>query len=142
MTTERYEQVQTVNDDGNIRSRRVVEYRPDLRQVMVTRVSWLLWLLAGVAGILLTFRFVLQALAADATNGFVNLVYGLTDGLVTPFEGIVTLTPLANGGVVDVAAVIALFIVMLVTAVVVALIRIVFGAPAGRRNVTTVENRD
>src|SRR5690606_28586111 len=115
MATERKEQVKVVKDAGFERRQRVVEYAPETRTVILSRVSKLLWLLTIIGSGLLGFRFGLKLIASNPINGFVNFIYSITDVLVAPFNGIVN-TPAANNGAqVDVAALIAIVVYILAT---------------------------
>src|SRR5579862_8748943 len=51
---------------------------------VVTRV---IWLAAGIITLLLAFRFVLAALAANPGNGFVNFIYKVSHPFAAPFFG-------------------------------------------------------
>ncbi len=51
-------------------------------------VSRVVWLVAGVIILLLAFRFVLSALAANPANAFVNFIYNASHPFVAPFFGI------------------------------------------------------
>ena len=46
------------------------------------------WFVTGLIEILLAFRFVLKLFAANPVNGFVNLIYSITNILTAPFDSI------------------------------------------------------
>lgn len=46
------------------------------------------WFVTGLIEILLAFRFVLKLFAANPVNGFVNLIYSITNVLTAPFDSI------------------------------------------------------
>lgn len=48
----------------------------------------IIWLIAGIITILLSFRFVLALLGANPNNGFVDFIYSLSQPFVAPFFGI------------------------------------------------------
>ncbi|MBX4190914.1 YggT family protein [Candidatus Saccharibacteria bacterium] len=50
-------------------------------------LSQIIWFVAGVITVLLAFRFVLTALAANPANGFVNFIYDVSHPLAAPFFG-------------------------------------------------------
>jgi hypothetical protein len=50
-------------------------------------VSRIIWLAAGVITLLLAFRFILAALAANPANGFVNFIYTVSHPFAAPFFG-------------------------------------------------------
>lgn len=139
MASERKEQVRVVKDGGYERRQRVVEVAPSTQDVLVARISKLLWLLAAIVTALLAFRFGLKLIAANPANGFVNFMYSITDVLVAPFNGIVNTPAYTGGTIIDIAALIAMLVYILAAWALVALIRILFTSTQRRRRVTTVE---
>jgi uncharacterized protein YggT (Ycf19 family) len=113
MAVERKEQVQVVRGDGYEHQNRVVEFAPSNRQIIGSRVSELLGLLTTVIVGLISFRFVLMLLATNVQNGFVDLIYDITEPLVSPFVGIVNTIPFNSGAVIDFAALIAIVVYVL-----------------------------
>lgn len=141
MTLERNEHVQVIEGDGYARRQRVVEYKPEAQAIFVSRFTKFMWLVASILTALITFRFVLKMLAANPTNGFVDLMYKLTDVLVMPFIGIVGTPALGNGGVIDMPSVFAIVVYGLITAAIVTLFRILFASTSGSRQVSTIERQ-
>lgn len=90
--------------------------------VTVTRV---LMLILTVLEVLLLARFTLKLLGANIGQPLVNGLYGITDPLVRPFQGIF---PEPSAGVViDIAALMAILFLFLVAALIVALVRALAG---------------
>lgn len=58
------------------------------KRKVIFRAYQLIWYVLGVVEVLLAFRFGLRLLGASFGSPFVQLIYGLTDGLVGPFRGI------------------------------------------------------
>ncbi|MEP6986618.1 MAG: YggT family protein, partial [Chloroflexota bacterium] len=108
MAQQKRERVEVIRGDGIERRQRVVETAPTGRRVFVSRFSQFLWLVVSVIVILLAIRFAFVMINANAATGFVNFIYGATDGLVSPFKNIVT-TP-----GFDMASIIAIFVYMIV----------------------------
>jgi hypothetical protein len=54
----------------------------------VSKVTQIIWYIAGVLIALLLVRAVLAVLGANLDNGFANFIYALTDPLVAPFRGL------------------------------------------------------
>src|SRR5512140_1978730 len=71
------------------------------RQVLLTRVSQLIWLAGGFLMALLGIRFILKLIAANPTNPFALVVYKFTDLFLWPFFGL-TITPQSNGIVLEI----------------------------------------
>lgn len=90
-----------------------------------TRVVTLLF---TVLEVLLLVRFAMKLLGANATQPLVSALYGITEPLVRPFQGIFSQT---NQPVVfDLPALLAILFLFLVAALVVALVRAVAGRNA------------
>lgn len=51
-------------------------------------IEYLIYFIFGFLEILLAFRFIFKLTGANASSGFVNLIYDLTGIFVLPFEGI------------------------------------------------------
>lgn len=80
---------------------------------------------------LLLTRFALLLLGANASQGLVAFVYGITDPLVRPFQGIFGQPE--GPPMVDVAAILAVLFFLLVGALVVAGVRAATGRRTGPR---------
>ena len=92
--------------------------------VVFTRV---LMLIFTVLEVLLILRFTLKLLGANIGQPLVAGLYGLTEPLVRPFQGIFP-EPRA-GVVIDIAALMAVLFLLLVAALIVALVRAIAGRP-------------
>jgi hypothetical protein len=100
-------------------------------RVAVSRVAQLIWLMFGVLEALIGLRIVLKLIAANPANPFANLVYTFTDLFLWPFAGL-TITPSAQGMVLEIPAIIAMFVYALVGWVIVKLVWLLFYQPATR----------
>jgi hypothetical protein len=68
-----------------------------------------LWLMIGALEALLALRVILKLMAANPSNAFASLIYGLSDLFVWPFAGL-TATPSAMGIVVEIPTIIAMVV--------------------------------
>lgn len=141
MTLERNEHVEVIKDGGYARRQRVVEYKPETRQILVSRISKLVWFITTVLTGLIAFRFGLKMLAANPANGFTDAIYKITDALVAPFVGIVGTPTFGQGAIVDIPSIFAIVVYILITAAFITLFRIVFSGTNGTRRVSTVERQ-
>ena len=91
----------------------------------VTRVVTLLF---TVLEVLLLLRFVLKLMGANANQPLVSGLYGVTEPLVRPFQGI--FPEPAGPPVLDLAALLAVVFFFLIAALVVALVRAITVARA------------
>ena len=91
----------------------------------VTRVVTLLF---TVLEVLLLLRFVLKLMGANANQPLVSGLYGVTEPLVRPFQGI--FPEPAGPPVLDLAALLAVVFFFLIAALIVALVRAITSARA------------
>lgn len=66
----------------------------DHQQNVAERV---IWYIAGIVLVLLSFRFVLALLGANATNGFANFIYTTSHPFVSPFFSLFNYRNYMNG---------------------------------------------
>ena len=144
MATEHKEEVRVIRDEGFERRQRIVEHTPSTRREIVSRISQFVWLIVAVIVVLLAFRFALMLLAANPSNAFASIIYGITNVLVAPFTTLLQTPVFQGGSVVDVASIVAMVVYILVAWVFLQLFRILFDDTSGFRRVKTVrrENLD
>lgn len=89
-------------------------------------------LLFGILTVLIALRIILLLLGANAGNGLVDFIYGVTEPFVAPFRGIFSFDQVSPNGsnVLDVGAVVALIGWLLIEALILAILRV---AEPGRR---------
>jgi len=95
------------------------------QRAFIVRLTELVWLLFGILEALIGLRVFLKLIAANPNNPFAALVYNASTLFVWPFSGL-TVTPAAEGMVLDIPSVIAMLVYALVAWVIVRLIWIVF----------------
>ena len=88
------------------------------------RAAQIIYTIGGIVIVLILIRAVLELLAANAGAGFTSFIYGLTDPLVAPFQGVFA-TPRSNGSVLDLAAILAIIVYAALTWVVARLVELV-----------------
>jgi len=94
------------------------------QRAFIVRLTELVWLLFGILEALIGLRVFLKLIAANPNNPFAALVYNASTLFVWPFSGL-TVTPAAEGMVLDIPSVIAMLVYALVAWVIVRLIWIV-----------------
>ena len=133
-TPERQEQeeVVQVHEDGHYEERvRVAENVNAARRTAIARVTGLIYLMFSALEALLGLRVLLKLMAANPDNAFARLIYGLSEPFVWPFQGL-TVTPAAQGIVLEIHSIFAIFVYALVGWGIVRLIWLVFYWPATR----------
>jgi len=104
------------------------------QRTFIVRLTQLVWLLFGILEALIGLRVVLRLIAANPASPFARLVYSASNLFVWPFAGL-TRTPAAEGMVLDIPSIIAMFVYALIAWAIVRLIWIVLDRPV---NPTTV----
>jgi len=98
------------------------------QRVFTWKLTQLIWLAFGLLEALIALRVVLRLIAANPGNPFARLIYDLSYVFVWPFLGL-TRTPSANGSVLEISSLIAMFVYALVAWALVQLVWIVFDRP-------------
>ncbi len=138
-TVERQDQVSVEEVGGYQRRRRVVRDVNAERRYVLRKVSQVIWLLFTVLELLIGLRVVLKLIAADPNNPFANFIYRVTSIFLQPFFGL-TATPAAGGVVLEVPAIVAMFVYALIGWLLVRLIWLLFYHP-GDAVVSTYEKQ-
>jgi hypothetical protein len=134
---DRQEQVRVHQHGAYEHQTQVVENHDLERRGAISRVTQLIWLFTGILVAAISLRFVLKLMAANPANPFADLVYSFTDLFLWPFAGL-TVTPSAEGMVLEIPALIAIFVYTLVGWVIVRLVWLLFYQPTAR-SVRTVQ---
>jgi len=126
----------SVEQEGSYEYReRIVEDIGAERRQNVSRVAQFVWLLFGILEALISLRIVFKLIAANPENAFVIFVYSITEPFLWPFFGI-TATPAAEGHVLEITSLIAMFVYALLGWIVVRIIWVLFYRPSSRRVIT------
>src|SRR5262245_57043025 len=69
-------------------------------------LAWIVYTLLGIVDVLIIIRVLFKALAANTDADFTRFVYGVTEPLVAPFQGIFGTPHASNGGVFELSSVV------------------------------------
>jgi hypothetical protein len=108
---------------------------PTDQRVFTFKLTQLVWLLFGLLEALIALRVGLKLIGANPGNPFAALVYNLSAVFLWPFFGL-TGTPAANGMVLEVPSIIAMFVYALVAWAIASLVWLILYRP---RESTTVQ---
>lgn len=121
-------------DDTRVVEREVVREQPAYvnQNVAATdpgplsMVKRIVSLLFGILVVLIGLRILLLLVVANQSNAIVDFIYSVTEPLVAPFRGILSLDTVTPGGnsVFDVAALVALIGWVLIYALIMAILRL------------------
>jgi len=92
------------------------------------KISQFIWLGFGVLEGLIGLRILLKLIAANPQSPFANLIYEVTKPFLAPFVGL-TPTPAANGVMLEIHSIVALFVYALLSVLIERLIWIIFSRP-------------
>jgi len=123
--------------EGYERQTQVVKDLNAQRRWFVSRLAQLIWLLFGILEVLIGLRVLLKLIAANPINPFAALVYAFTNLFLWPFNGL-TVAPSFDGFVLEIPAIIGMFVYALVGWVIVRLFWLIFYNPTAR-TVRTIE---
>ena len=76
----------------------------------IARVIRIVYFLFGVLEVLLGLRIVLHMLAANPSNGFAALVYGITEPFTFLFSTLFANPAFGNGGVLELTTIVAMVV--------------------------------
>lgn len=137
---DREEQVSVQKHAGYEHQRQVVENVDASRRTTISRITQLIWLFLGILEAVIGLRVLLKLIAANPENPLARLVYGFSDLFLWPFKGL-TIEPSAQGMVLEIPAIIAMFVYALIGWALVRLVWLLFYQPASR-SVRTVEREN
>ena len=97
--------------DTNIRRQTVQSSERASSRVVLQRI---VYYVAGVIVVLLTFRIVLQLLAANQGSAFVDFIYGFSGFFAWPLYGIFSYQPTYGQSIFEISSVVAIIVYALV----------------------------
>ena len=110
--------------DNSSSTDRRSQVHTEVRTPIETVLERIVWFVFGAIDVLIAVRFVLELLGANAQAGFVQLVYGLSDLFMAPFNAIFSTQRFA-GSRLEWSALVAMAIYALIAWGLVMLIRAV-----------------
>ncbi len=138
---EEHEQVKTRYSGGYEHSQRIVEDLGAERRQDVFRLVQLIWLVFGTLEALIGLRVLLKLLAANPSNPFAQAIYAFSHLFLWPFEGL-TVSPSLDGMVLEIPAIIAMFVYALVAWGLARFVWILFARWRARQVVVYERRRD
>lgn len=101
------------------------------RRLGTDQLNRIVLAILGILEIGLGLRFVLKLIAANASSGFADFIYGVTKPLTAPFAGLVG-TPASGGVVLEITTLIAMAVYALFVWILLQLIAIVMARSSAR----------
>jgi len=136
----RNERQDVVTDDGTVVGQDIgtaaMVDRVEARRSSADWISGVISFVIAVIAILIAIRLVLKLLAASTESSFTNFVYGITNPLVGPFQGILGTPASGNGSVFELSSLLAIAIYLLVGWLLTRLVQLVLDRPTNGVSVT------
>lgn len=107
LAVDRREETLITQQPGYAATEQVVHDIAAERRMRFFYLTRILWGSMVLLQILLTFRFFLRLIAANADSGFAMLIYGITGLFTAPFHGLIA-TPTPGGAPFEVTTLIAM----------------------------------
>lgn len=134
-----YEEIETTPRGVVAERETIVESPAAETSRFVYRINQLLWLICCVIEALIALRVLLKLIGANPNSFFASFIYSLTDLFLWPFAEL-TASPAYNGMVLEIPAIIAMFVIALATWLLTSLIWILF-RPTSSRSVRVYRSR-
>ena len=132
-----------VHDEAVAREDEVVSAAPgpwDVARGWIRVLAALLGVALVAVETAIGFRLAFLLGNANATNGFVDFIYDVTDPLVEPFQGIIA-NEAVDGGILEPASLIAMAVYFVAAALLIAAILVLTSGPSGGQRVVTSRSR-
>jgi YggT family protein len=137
-TPDRRESVYVTESDAHERRERVVTDAAAERRNVAYSITQLIWLFFGIVIGLIFLRVLLMLIGANPASPFAGFIYDITNVFLWPFFGL-TATPSVGNLVLDIPALIAMFVYYLVAWAIAKLVRVLVYRPATSHTVETYD---
>lgn len=94
------------------------------------KATQVIWLLLGLLEGLIALRIIFKMMGVNAANAFANLLYGVTDLFLFPFNNLIR-NPSAGNMVLEVSSLIAMIVYLLIGWALVRIVYVAFYRPRG-----------
>jgi len=124
----RDQKVYVQHRDGYEKRTRTTENPNAERRAAVSKAANIIWWLVAAVEILIGLRVLLKLLAANPGNPIAMLIYTISEFFLWPFWGL-TITPAAQGMVLEIPSLIAMVVYALLGWLIVRLVWVIFYHP-------------
>ena len=131
VSVDRREETVTTQQPGFASTEQVTRDVAAERRQGMDQVNQIMYTILGILEIVLGLRLVLKLIAANASSGFADFIYGITGPFIAPFTGLVG-TPTSGGTILEITTLIAMAVYALLFWIVLQVIAIVMARPSAR----------
>ena len=131
VAVDRREEIVKTEQPGYSSTQQVTEDVAGEHRLQLFQITRIMWMVLGVLELMLGLRFILKLMAANPSNGFAGLVYGLSGTFTRPFDTLLG-TPAIDGSIFETTTLIAMCVYALIFGLVGRLILLIGDQPRAR----------
>ncbi len=131
VSVDRREETVSTQQPGFVSTEQVTRDVAAERRQGMDQLNQIMYTILGILEIGLGLRLVLRLIAANASSGFADFIYGVTGPFIAPFAGLVG-TPTSGGTILEITTLIAMAVYALFFWIVLQVIAIVMARPSAR----------
>ncbi len=131
VAVDRREEIVKTEQPGYSSTQQVTEDVAGEHRLQLFQITRIMWMVLGILELMLGLRFILKLMAANPSNGFAGLVYGLTGTFTRPFDALLG-TPAIDGSIFETTTLIAMCVYALIFGLVGRLILLIGDQPLAR----------
>jgi YggT family protein len=131
VSVDRREETVTTQQPGYASTEQVTRDVAAERRQGMEQVNRIMYTILGILEIGLGLRLVLKLIAANASSGFADFIYGITSPFVAPFAGLLG-TPSSGGTILEITTLIAMAVYALFFWIVLQVIAVIMARPSAR----------
>ena len=131
VSVDRREQTVTTQEPGYASTEQVTCDVAAERRQGTNQINQIMYTILGILEIGLGLRLVLKVIAANASSGFADFIYGITAPFIAPFAGLVG-TPTSGGTILEITTLIAMAVYALLFWIILQVLAIATARPSAR----------
>lgn len=131
VAVDRREEIVKTEQPGYVSTQEVTRDVAGEHRLQLFQITRIMWMVLGVLEIMLGLRFTLKLMAANPSNGFAGLVYGLTGTFTRPFDALLG-TPTNDGSIFEVTTLMAMSVYAILFGFVARLMLLIADRPRAR----------
>ncbi len=137
VAVDRREEIVKIQQPGYTSTQQVTRDVAGEQRLRLFQITRIMWMVLGVLEIMLGLRFILKLMAANPSNGFAGLVYGITGTFTGPFDALLG-TPAIDGSIFEATTLIAMSVYAILFGFAARLILLIADRPRVRTAVRSV----
>lgn len=140
VAVDRREEIVRTEQPGYKSTQQVTQDVAGEHRLQLFQITRIMWMVLGVLEIMLGLRFILKLMAANPSNGFAGLVYGITGTFTRPFDALLG-TPAIDGSIFEATTLIAMSVYAILFGFVARLMLLIADRPRARSVARSVQEQ-